>query len=151
ADPREHVCDWIGQHLVLLPARLGHAGDRTLVRKLAQADPAEAELPEHRARAAAAVAARVVPRLEPLRTLLLDDQRLLGHALLLPSFLAGERKPERAQQRARLLVVRRVRGDRDVEAADRLDVVVVDLREDDLLAKADRVVAASVKRSGAEP
>src|SRR5437016_5197526 len=62
----------------LLPARLRHSGNCALVGELAQADPAEPELAEHRARPAAAVAARVVARLEPLRALLLDDQRLLG-------------------------------------------------------------------------
>src|SRR5438270_7238751 len=47
-----------------LPARLGHAGDVALVGHLAQADPAEAELAEVRARAAAALAAVVVACLE---------------------------------------------------------------------------------------
>src|SRR5207247_10400901 len=40
--------------------------------------------------------------------------------------------------------------DRDVEAADLLDVVVVDLGEDDLLANTERVVAAPVERTRAE-
>src|SRR5436190_2658286 len=40
------------------------------------------------------------------------------------------------------------RGDRDVEAADLVDGVVVDLGEDDLLAQAHRVVAAAVERRG---
>src|SRR5919204_1986511 len=51
----------------LLPGTLGHAGDHALVGELAQTDPAEAELPEYRARAAAAVTARVVPDAKPLR------------------------------------------------------------------------------------
>src|SRR5581483_9911474 len=41
--------------------------------------------------------------------------------------------------------------DRHVEAADLLNVVVVDLREDDLLAHAERVVAAAVERGRVEP
>src|SRR3954469_22248653 len=45
------------------PARLRHAGDVALVRELAQADPAQAELAEHGAGAAAAPAARVLPGL----------------------------------------------------------------------------------------
>ena len=99
---------------------LRHARDRALVRELAQADPAEAELPEDRARAAAAVAARVRAHLVLLRlALLLDDQRLLGHTPLLPPALAGERQAEAAQQRERLLVRLRGGRDRDVEAADR--------------------------------
>jgi hypothetical protein len=40
----------------LLPAGLRHAGDHALVRKLAQADAAEAELAENGAGTAAAVA-----------------------------------------------------------------------------------------------
>src|SRR5258708_38006409 len=65
----------------LLPTRLRHAGNRALVGELAQADPAEAELLEHRARPAAPVAARVVPHLELLRSPLLHDERGLGHAI----------------------------------------------------------------------
>src|SRR6478736_859818 len=49
------------------PGALGHAGDHALVGELPQADPAEPELPEDRAWAAAPVAARVFPRLEPRR------------------------------------------------------------------------------------
>jgi hypothetical protein len=58
----------------LLPARLRHAGDRALVRELAQADPAESELAEHGARPSAPVAARVVADAVLLRPLLLDAQ-----------------------------------------------------------------------------
>src|SRR5579862_866210 len=68
------------------PARFRHAGDGALVRELAQADAAEAELAEHRARATAAVAARVSAHLVLRRAALLDDQALLGHyCSLLPS------------------------------------------------------------------
>src|SRR5918997_1941025 len=45
------------------PARLRHAGDVALVRELAQADPAQAELLVDGARAAAVAAARVRARL----------------------------------------------------------------------------------------
>src|SRR5688572_18760660 len=62
-----------------LPARLGHAGDEALVRKLAQADPAEAELLVDSARAPAPVAPGVGPRLVLLRAGGLRDQALLGH------------------------------------------------------------------------
>src|ERR671914_483483 len=37
------------------------------------------------------------------------------------------------------------------EPADLIDAVVVDLREDDLLADAERVVAAAVERARAQP
>src|SRR5512133_3388933 len=46
-----------------LPAGLGESGDVALVRHLAQADPAQAELAEVGTRATAALAAVVVPRL----------------------------------------------------------------------------------------
>src|SRR3954451_17982248 len=49
---------------------------------------------------------------------------------------ALERHPERLEQRERLFVGSRRRGDVDVEAANLVDCVVVDLREDDLLADA---------------
>src|SRR3954463_9388054 len=67
---------------VLLPTALGHAGDRALMRELAQADPAKAEFLEDGARAPTAPAARVVADLEALRPRLLDTKRLLRHALL---------------------------------------------------------------------
>src|SRR5512133_2638012 len=68
------------------PARFRHAGDLALVRELAQADPAEAELLVDRARAAAAIAARVLPHLEARLSLGLRDQGLLSHSrALLPS------------------------------------------------------------------
>src|SRR4051812_4724024 len=44
------------------PARLRHAGDVAVVRELAQADPAQAELAVHGARPAAAATARVGSR-----------------------------------------------------------------------------------------
>src|ERR671930_367051 len=44
------------------PARFRHPGDHAVVRELAQADPAEAELAVHGARPAAAVAAPVEAR-----------------------------------------------------------------------------------------
>src|SRR5687767_15923408 len=93
-----------------LPAALRHAGNGALVGELAQADPAEAELLEHRTRAPAAVAAGVVAHLELLRALLLDDERRLGHALLVLPVVGREGEPEPAQQRERLLVRRSGRG-----------------------------------------
>src|SRR5438045_6308130 len=68
-----------GSVSIASPAALCHAGDHALVRELAQADPAEAELLEHRPRPAAAVAARVRARLELLRALLLDPKACFRH------------------------------------------------------------------------
>src|ERR671937_2148820 len=72
-----------------------------------------------------------------------------GTSLPFPS-VGGERQAEPAQQREGMLV--RLRGcrDRDVEAANLLDVVVVDLREDDLLGDSQREVAAAVERARVE-
>src|SRR5690242_19904632 len=132
-----------------LPARLRHAGNRALVRELAEADPAEAELAEDRARAAAPVAARVVAHLELLWSPLLDDERRFRH-LLVPPVAVRERQAERLEEREGVLVRLGARRDRHVEAADLLDVVVVDLREDELLADAEREVAAAVERARAQ-
>src|SRR6476469_4868258 len=61
------------------PARLRHAGDEALVRELAQADPADAELAVDRARTTAAAAARVRSGLVLRRALGADDLGGLGH------------------------------------------------------------------------
>src|SRR5690242_8786116 len=135
----------------LLPAGLRHAGDRALVRELAQADPAKAEFLEDGAWPAAPVAPRVVPHRELLRALLLDDERCLRHSLLVPPLaLAAERHADRREKRAGVVVGLGGGREGHVEAADLLDVVVVDLREDDLLAHAERVVAATVERPRVE-
>src|SRR5262245_9788837 len=68
-----------------------------------------------------------------------------------PLAVAAERQAESLEQRAGMVVGLGGGRDRHVETADLLNVVVVDLREDDLLADAERVVAASVERSGVEP
>src|SRR5512145_2389725 len=64
-----------------LPARLRHAWNRALMRKLAQTDATQPDLPIHRTRATVAVAARVRTHLVLRLALLFDDERLLGHAL----------------------------------------------------------------------
>src|ERR1700754_4601544 len=72
----------MGSVCIALPARLGHAGDVTLVGGLAQADPAEAELAVISARATAATAAVVFPALVLGFAALADLLGSLGHALL---------------------------------------------------------------------
>src|SRR3954451_23438955 len=62
------------------PARLGHAGDEAVVRQLAQAEPADAELAIDRTRAAAASTARVRTRLVLRRALRGDDLGCLSHS-----------------------------------------------------------------------
>src|SRR4051794_3437815 len=56
-----------------------------------------------------------------------------------------ERKTERGEERARLVVRLRAGGDGDVHAAQRVDLVVIDLGENDLLLEAEAVVAAAVE------
>src|SRR3954471_12903288 len=58
-----------------------------------------------------------------------------------------EWEAERCEQRARLVVGLGGGIDRDVHAADRVDLVVVDLGKDDLLFHAEAVVAAAVERA----
>src|SRR5207302_414431 len=62
------------------PARLGDAGNLTVVHHLPEADAAQPELAEHGARAPTAATPRVGPHPELGLPLLLLDQRLLGHA-----------------------------------------------------------------------
>src|ERR1700716_3154724 len=124
----------------LLPAGLRHARDRALVRELAQADATESELLEYGTRTTAAVTARVVAHPVLLRALLLDDERCLRHLLVPPLALAAERQARGQKPRAGVAIGLGRRGDRHVETADLLDVVVVDLRKDDLLADPERVV-----------
>src|SRR3954452_18488460 len=134
-----------------LPAALRHSRDVAVVRELAQADPAQAELAEDGAGAAAAAAARVLAGLVLGGTRLAHPLGKLGHLLgVLGSpdiggALAAERHAERLEQRVGLGVGRGARRDRDVEPANRVDRVVVDLGEDDLLADAEVVVASAVE------
>src|SRR2546423_8939139 len=64
-----------------LPRGLGHAGDLARMGHLPQADPAQAEPAVDGFGAATPVAAGVGPHLELGLSLLLLDERLLGHAL----------------------------------------------------------------------
>ena len=71
------------------PGRLRHAGDHALVRDLAQADPAQAELAVVRARPAAPAAPIVVAGLVLASALLSDDS--VRSLPLAPSFVLGLR------------------------------------------------------------
>src|SRR5205085_7082209 len=57
----------------------------------------------------------------------------------------AERHPEAAQESARLFVRSRGRADRDLHATQPVYLVVLDLREYQLLLEAERVVAAPVE------
>src|SRR6185437_12470453 len=72
----------MGSVCIALPAPLGHAGDVALGGRLAQADPAEAELAVVSARATATAATVVFPALILGFTALTDLLGSLGHASL---------------------------------------------------------------------
>src|SRR3954452_3119639 len=81
-DPRQHICDGVGhRHVCLppLPAALGHAGDLTLQRELAETDAAQREVADVAARPAAELAAVALPYLKLVRTVGANDHRNLGH------------------------------------------------------------------------
>src|SRR5207248_9749802 len=67
------VAKWV------LPTGLAHARQLAAVRHLAQTDPAQAELAEHRVRTAAPLAPVVTPDLELRLGRRLDDEGFLGH------------------------------------------------------------------------
>src|SRR5487761_1917293 len=71
--------------------------------------------------------------------------RLISASFDMAESLVPERKLERGEQRLRFGVGLRGRRDRDVHAPDRVDLVVLDLREDDLLLDAHVVIAATVE------
>src|SRR6266480_7005231 len=58
---------------------------------------------------------------------------------------SAERHPEAAQQSPRLFVRPRRRADRDLHAAEAIDLVVLDLREDELLLETERVVPTPIE------
>src|SRR6478752_4720247 len=91
-----------------LPARLLDARDQALVSDLAQADAAEPELAEVRARATAPLAAVVVARRVLVRTRLLDTLGSLGHLLVLLRIFEGSVALFVALGRLRLRVSLRV-------------------------------------------
>src|SRR3954454_463104 len=139
------------------PARLRHARDHPVVRELAQAGPAQAELAGDGTRAAAPAAPRVLAGLvlggallaHPLGGLRHGGRQLLrGDGFVVEGLeagrtaLAGERHAEGVEQGERLGVGLRGRREGHVETAHLVDLVVVDLGEDDLLTDAHRVVAA---------
>src|SRR2546422_4939455 len=126
-----------------LPARLHDARNLALERQLAEAEPAHLELPEIAARAAAQLAPRIGARAELRLTLGLHDERGLRHTRLLP-----ERHSEVREEHLRVLVRAGRRDDVDIHAADLVHLVVDDLREDQLLAEAEGIVAPAVEALG---
>src|SRR3954463_1783105 len=66
-------------------------------------------------------------------------------SLAMRFYLMPERETEGGEEGARLVVGLRGGVDGDVHATERVDLVVIDLRENDLLLDAERVVAAPVE------
>jgi len=129
------------------PARLDDARQVALVCHLADADPAEAEITQIGAGPATTAAAVHASANELGLANGLGD---LGFGSHVPSLLP-ERHPEELEKATRFLVVPGRRHDGDVHAAGGIDLVVVDLREHQLLLDAEAVVAAAVEAVGADP
>src|SRR5690606_11672091 len=137
-----------------LPTGLHHTGDVAFERQLAEADPAQLELADVAARAATALAA--VPHADiELAALFPVGHALLRHVnsyllacsvLRTVDFQALERHAQQAQQLPAFLVRLRRRDDGNLHSPDLVDLVILDLREEDLLAQAECVVAAPIKR-----
>src|SRR5918993_5920129 len=119
------------------PTGLGHAGNLAGVHHLPEADAAQVELAVHGTRTPAPRTAGVGPHLELRLALLLLDERCLGHETPQMPLLLGvstcERETEGVEQGSTLGVVAGGGHDGDVHAPDRVDPVVFDLREDELL------------------
>src|SRR6188472_205463 len=127
-----------------LPARLGHTRQLAQQGALPEADAAQGEATHVAARSSADGATVVAPDVVPLLALRLGDEGLLGHRSAPRS--VRERHAEECQQALGLLVVGRRRDDAHLEPTQAVDLVVVDLRERELLAQAQGVVATPVER-----
>src|SRR5882724_2029961 len=86
---------------MVLPARLGHSGDVPLVRGLAQADPAEAELAVVGARASTAATTVVAAGFELWFAALSDLLRSLSHPLNSSPRRPHSGRPDRQNPRNR--------------------------------------------------
>src|SRR5579862_1122800 len=151
ADAGQHIGDRVGHRHdkgPWLPARLANAGDETVQGQLAEADAAEAELAQKRARAAAALTAIVLSHRELWRPLGLLDHRFTCHqyslsmktsvisgqtlGARLPSagaLLRAERETELLQQSERPVVATSRGDERDIHPVHLIDHVVIDLRK----------------------
>src|SRR6185437_13551524 len=147
ADAGEHVCDRIGQH------RFSPTSSTSSCRELRPGARARGGRSGRgrtcgRPRAGGRTGCSACSCAPCTSGVAAASRRAMSSPLLLPPFaVRREGQTERPQQRERVLVVLSARRDRHVEPADLLDVVVVDLRKDELLADAEREVAAAVERA----
>src|SRR4051812_29893927 len=150
ADAGEHVCDRIGQHRSLPTSSTSSCRE---LRPGARARGGRSGRGRTcgRPRAGGRTGCSACSCAPCTSEVAAASRRGTSSPLLLPPFaVRREGQTERPQQRERMLVVLGARRDRHVEPADLLDVVVVDLREDELLADAEREVAAAVERARIE-
>src|SRR6476620_6837812 len=133
-----------------LPARLGDARQLAQERTLPEADAAEREPPDEGARSSAHGAAVIRLHLVIRGPLRLCDHRFLGHVAPSPR-LRGEGHAEEFKKLLGLLVGLRRRHDADLQPAETVHLVVIDLRERELLAQSQGVVAAAIERLVGDP
>src|SRR5688500_4290516 len=133
-----------------LPTRLRDAGQLAQERTLPEADAAQREPSQEGARPSAHVAAVIRAHLELRSALRLCDHRLLGHVSPSPR-LRGEGHAEEFKKLLGLLVGLRRRHDADLQPAETVHLVVIDLRERELLAQSQRVVAPPIEGLVGDP
>src|SRR5450432_281682 len=140
------------------PTRLGHAWNLAVQGELAEAQAANAELAQERARTAAAPATVAVPAWELGSLMLRARQHACrfqlnvfgnlgggGHSILRSPLLLPERHSHLLQQRQALRIGAGRGGDGNVHTLGFLNLGVVDFRENQLVLDAQRVVAAAIE------
>jgi hypothetical protein len=130
---------------LLSPARLRDAWDLARMGELPQAHSAETELAVHGTGTATPAAPGVRTHLELGLALLLLLQGFSRHGSL---SLTTEWEAEGIEKSPALGIGSSGGHNRDVHASGGIDLVVVDLREDQLFGYAERVVAAAVEAAG---
>src|SRR5277367_3024813 len=138
----------IGSVIMASPTGLDHAGELSAEREHPKADPAKLEVAVIRARATTNLATVPVPRGELLRAVQLCKLFCTGHRTI--PRLVPERDAQLREEGAPLLVGARSGDERDVHPLHDVDLVVVDLGEDDLLAQTHRVVPLPVEALAAD-
>src|SRR5664280_3073460 len=135
----------IGSVIVIthpLPARLGHAREVSLQGELAEAQPAKLELAHVRARAAAELATVAVPHAELRRPQRFGNKTGTSHSALLTF---RKREAEFLQEEPGLVVGPGRGNHGHVHSLGGLDLGVIDLRKDRMVADSHREVATSVE------
>src|SRR5580704_8813316 len=132
-----------------LPASLHHAGNFSPERVAAETDAAHFKLAEKSARTSADAA--TVPLADLVLQLPLHLRELTGTRHAFSLSLRPERNAEQLQQLAPFFVVSCRSRYSDVHALDFVHPGVIDLRENQLVLDANRVIAAAIKRVRRQP